>query len=151
MRVYSRSTEPIPEPLDFSAGSGGNNFESSFSTCGCLVSRHGRVFVESPTASEDRGQAPRTEPVPVLPQSAWWIGRRKNRDRHRGRSQSPFLRSRRMLCESDVDQEISQVISMFGNRSVVQENSQRDWPRAGQLANPWPAAWPVPCPAIIWV
>lgn len=30
MRVYSQSTETIPEPLDFSAGLGGNNFESSF-------------------------------------------------------------------------------------------------------------------------
>ena len=59
-------------------------------------------------------------------QSAWWIGRRKNEDRHRRRSQSPF----------------------FLNRSVVQEKSWRDLLRAGQLANPWPAAWPVPCPSI---
>ena len=76
---------------------------------------------------EERGLAPRTEPVPVL---SW---------------------SRRMLCESDVDVGISQVISMFENRSVIQEKSRRDWPRAGQLANPWPAAWPVPSPLIIRV
>ena len=52
---------------------------------------------------------------------------------------------------AEVDHGISQVISMFENRSVVQEKSLRDWPRAGQLANPWPAAWPVPCPEIISV
>ena len=68
-------------------------------------------------------QAPRTEPVPV-----------------------PTT-----LCESDVDVGLAQVILMFANRSVVQEKSRRDWPRAGQLANPWPADWPVPCPAIIRV
>ena len=55
------------------------------------------------------------------------------------------------LGESEVDHGISQVISMFENRSVVQEKSLRDWPRAGQLANPWPAAWPVPSPSIIGV
>ena len=32
--------------------------------------------------------------TPVLPQSAWWVGRRKNGDRHRGRSQSPFFLNR---------------------------------------------------------
>jgi hypothetical protein len=99
---FSRSTETIPEPLDFAAGSGGGSFESSFQAFGCLVSRHGRLFVKS-------------------------------------------------VCESDVDVGISQVISMRGNRSVVQEKLLRDWPRAGQFANPWPIPWPVPCPSIIEV
>ena len=61
---------------------------------------------------EERGQVPSTEPVPVLP----------------------------ALCESDVDVGISQVISMFGNRSVVQKKFLRGWPIgqsvASRLASP---------------
>ena len=44
---FSRSTGNSPDPLGFSAGLGGNNFERFFQTFGCLVSRHGRLFVES--------------------------------------------------------------------------------------------------------
>jgi hypothetical protein len=161
---FRRSTETSSDIVDFSAGSGGDRFERSFQTFGCLVSRQGRLFVKSlnredqgrqvallmseqtgagtadgasPISSsigvvgvgrtgtrsssnccgvcggkeidrgerlavaigprrEERVQAPSTEPVPFLP----W--------------------SRLMLCEADVDVGISQMISMFGNRSVVQ-------------------------------
>ena len=37
----------IAELLDFSVGSGGDSFESFFQTFGCLVLRHGRLFVKS--------------------------------------------------------------------------------------------------------
>jgi hypothetical protein len=45
--VFSRTTETIPDLVDFSAGSEGDSFESSFQTFGCLVSRYGRLFVKS--------------------------------------------------------------------------------------------------------
>ena len=44
--VFSRTTETIPDLVDFSAGSWGDSFESSFQTFGCLVSRYGRLFVK---------------------------------------------------------------------------------------------------------
>ena len=53
--VFRRSTETIPEPLDFAAGSGGGRFESSFQTLGCLVSRHGRLFVKSHDRERPQG------------------------------------------------------------------------------------------------
>ena len=72
----------------------------SFSNCcgvcgGKETDRGERLAVAFGPRREERVQAPSTEPVPFLP----W--------------------SRFMLCESDVDVGISQVISMFGNRSVV--------------------------------
>jgi len=161
--VFRRSTETIPEPMDFAAGSGGGRFESSFQTLGCLVSRHGRLFVKSLDCERpqgDRDNFPDKTNVewferfdgasfccgkndPVLGECVYTKHRRtgtadttlRNGDSHRRQSQSLFSRSRRKLGESDVDVGISQVISMLGNRSVVQEKSLRDWPRTGQLAS----------------
>ena len=44
---FSRSTEACLDLVDFCASSGGDSFKSSFQTFGCLVSRHGRLFVKS--------------------------------------------------------------------------------------------------------
>jgi hypothetical protein len=41
--------------MDFAAGSGGGRFESSFQTLGCLVSRHGRLFVKSHDRERPQG------------------------------------------------------------------------------------------------
>ena len=59
-------------PFDFSVSSGGDRFENSFLTFGCLISRYGRLFVESLNREDHRA--------------------RKNEDRHRGRSQWSRLR-----------------------------------------------------------
>ena len=118
---FSRSTEAIPEPLDFSAGSRGDIFQCFFQTFGCLVLRHGRLFVKS-LNREDQGR--------------WRYGSEKRRH--------PFFhatrRSRRTLCEPDVDVGISQVISMFGNRPVVQKEISEE------LATGWPIGQPVASP-----
>ena len=52
---FRRSTETSSDIVDFSAGSGGDRFERSFQTFGCLVSRQGRLFVKSHNR-EDQGR-----------------------------------------------------------------------------------------------
>ncbi|RLS75023.1 MAG: hypothetical protein DWI02_13200 [Planctomycetota bacterium] len=45
--VFNRSTETIPDLVEFSAGAGGDSFGRSFQTFGCLVLRYGGLFVKS--------------------------------------------------------------------------------------------------------
>jgi hypothetical protein len=54
--VFNRSTETIPDLVEFSAGAGGDSFGRSFQTFGCLVLRYGRLFVKS-LNREDQGGA----------------------------------------------------------------------------------------------
>ena len=116
----------IPALVEFSAGSGGDNYESFFQTSGCLVSRHGRLFVQSfdredqarevallTRTERDRHNFPGKKNVEwfersgagrtrtgaadgVSPRSSMRRAGRGGRkgDRHRRRSQSPFLPGR---------------------------------------------------------
>ena len=171
---FRRSTETSSDIVDFSAGSGGDRFERSFQTFGCLVSRQGRLFVKS-LNREDQGRdvallmseqteagtadgaSPISSSIGVVgvgrmgtgtadgasPRSSLSFSnccgvcggketdrgerlavafgpRREERVQAPSTEPVPFLPwSRFMLCESDVDHRISQVISNFGNRSVV--------------------------------